>query len=95
MVYATAFGIADLVEKQVRFKYEQLRQTEELNRSAFFRYPGFYRYYYYSIGRSFTSAQSTIAQAQAQRNNSAGRGGGRFGGGGGFRGGGGSGVRIR
>ena len=95
MVYATAFGIADLVEKQVRFKYQQMNQTEALNRSPFFRYPGFYGYYYLSLNRSFMSARSTIAQAQAQRNNS-GRGGGRFGGGGGFRtGGGGSGIRIR
>jgi uncharacterized membrane protein YgcG len=95
MVYATAFGIAELVEKQVRFKYSQMQQADALNRSPFFRHPGFYRAYYYSVGRSFTSAKSTIAQAQAQRNNSAGRGGGSFGGGGGFRGGGGSGVRIR
>ncbi len=95
MVYATAFGIADLVEKQVRFKYQQLNQMDELNRSPYFRYPGFYRYYHHSMQRSFISAQSTIAAANAQRNNSAGRSGGRFGGGGGFRGGGGSGVRIR
>jgi uncharacterized membrane protein len=96
MVYATAFGIADLVEKQVRFKYQQLNKMEELNRSSFFRYPGFYRYYYYSMSRSFIGAQQTIAQAQAQRNNSARGGGGRFGGGGGFStGGGGSGVRVR
>jgi uncharacterized membrane protein len=94
MVYATAFGIADLVEKQIRFKYQQLNQTNELNRSATFRYPGFYYYYHRTMARSFVSAQQTISQAQAQRNNSSGRGGG-FGGGGGFRGGGGSGVRIR
>jgi len=95
MVYATVFGIADLVEKQVRFKYQELNKIDELNRSPYFRYPGFYRYYYFTMQRSFVSAQGTIAAAQAQRNNSAGRGGGRFGGGGGFRGGGGSGVRIR
>jgi uncharacterized membrane protein len=95
MVYATAFGIADLVEKQIRFKYQQLNQMNELNRSPYFRYPGFYRYYHYSMARSFVSAQRTITQAQAQRNNSSGRGGGGFGGGGGFRGGGGSGVRTR
>jgi len=95
MVYATAFGIADLVEKQVRFKYQQLNQLDQLNRSPYFRYPGFYRYYNRTMQRSFVTAQSTIAAANAQRNNSAGRGGGSFGGGGGFRGGGGSGVRIR
>jgi uncharacterized membrane protein len=95
MVYATAFGIADLVEKQIRFKYQQLNQMNELNRSPYFRYPGFYLYYNRSLNRSFVSAQQTISKAQAQRNNSSGRGGGGFGGGGGFRGGGGSGVRIR
>ena len=95
MVYATAFGIADLVEKQIRFKYQQLNQTSELNRSSTFRYPGFYLYSNRMMARSFVSAQSTISQAQAQRNNSSGRGGGGFGGGGGFRGGGGSGVRTR
>ncbi|MEY3609944.1 MAG: hypothetical protein RLZZ264_465, partial [Bacillota bacterium] len=95
MVYATAFGIAELVEKQIRFKYQQLNKMDELNRSPYFRRPGFYRHYQHSMQRSFVSAQSTIAAANAQRNNSAGRGGGRFGGGGGFRGGGGSGVRIR
>jgi uncharacterized membrane protein len=95
MVYATAFGIADLVEKQIRFKYQQLNQTSELNRSSTFRYPGFYLYSNRMMARSFVSAQQTISQAQAQRNNSSGRGGGGFGGGGGFRGGGGSGVRTR
>jgi len=95
MVYATAFGIADLVEKQIRFKYQQLNQTNEFNQSSTFRYPGFYLYSNRMMARSFVSAQSTISQAQAQRNNSSGRGGGGFGGGGGFRGGGGSGVRIR
>jgi uncharacterized membrane protein len=95
MVYATAFGIADLVEKQIRFKYQQLNQTNELNQSSTFRYPGFYLYSNRMMSRSFVSAQQTISNAQAQRNNSSGRGGGGFGGGGGFRGGGGSGVRIR
>jgi uncharacterized membrane protein len=94
MVYAISFGIADLVEKQLRFKYMQLNRTDEMNRSAYFRYPGFYRSYYYGVGRSFATAQQTIAKAQ--QNNSSRGGGGRFGGGGGFRtGGGGSGVRLR
>jgi uncharacterized membrane protein len=94
MVYAISFGIAELVEKQLRFKYQQLSRTEEMNQSSSFRYPGFYRAYYYGVNRSFINAQQTIAKAQAQRNNS-GRGGGRFGGGGGFSGGGGSGARLR
>jgi uncharacterized membrane protein len=94
MVYAISFGVADLVEKQLRFKYTQLNRTDEMNRSAYFRYPGFYRSYYYGVGRSFVNAQQTIAKAQ--QNNSSRGGGGRFGGGGGFStGGGGSGVRLR
>lgn len=94
MVYAISFGIADLVEQQLRFKYQKLNRMDELNSSPYFRYPGFYRRYYYGMNQSFTNASRTIAQAQAQRNNSA-RGGGRFGGGGGFSGGGGSGARLR
>ena len=93
MVYAISFGIADLVEQQLRFKYQQLNRMDELNGSPYFRYPGFYRRYYYGMNQSFSSARNTIAQAQAQRNNSAR--GGRFGGGGGFSGGGGSGARLR
>lgn len=93
MVYAISFGIADLVEQQLRFKYQQLNRMDELNGSPYFRYPGFYRRYYYGMNQSFNSARNTIAQAQAQRNNSAR--GGRFGGGGGFSGGGGSGARLR
>ena len=93
MVYAISFGIADLVEQQLRFKYQKLNRMDELNSSPYFRYPGFYRRYYYGMNQSFTNATRTIAQAQAQRNNSAG--GGRFGGGGGFSGGGGSGARLR
>lgn len=93
MVYAISFGIADLVEQQLRFKYQQLNRMDELNGSPYFRYPGFYRRYYYGINQSFSSARNTISQAQAQRNNSAR--GGSFGGGGGFSGGGGSGARLR
>lgn len=93
MVYAISFGIADLVEQQLRFKYQQLNRMDELNGSPYFRYPGFYRSYYYGMNQSFSSARNTISQAQAQRNNSAR--GGRFGGGGGFSGGGGSGARLR
>ncbi len=94
MVYAVAFGIADLVEKQLRYKYKQLHQEQELNQSSFFRYPGLHYYYWYGINRSFMRAQQTIQVAQQQRNSA--RGGGRFGGGGGGHfGGGGSGVRLR
>jgi uncharacterized membrane protein len=95
MVYAVAFGIADLVEKQLRYKYKQLRQEDELQSSSFFRYPGLHYYYWSGINRSFMRAQQTIQVAQQQRNSARG-GGGRFGGGGGMHfGGGGSGVRLR
>jgi uncharacterized membrane protein len=95
MVYAVAFGIADLVEKQLRYKYKQLRQEDELQSSSFFRYPGLHYYYWSGINRSFMKAQQTIQVAQQQRNSARG-GGGRFGGGGGMHfGGGGSGVRLR
>ena len=93
MVFAMSFGIADLVEQQLRFKYQQLNRMNELERSPYFRYPRFYYFYASSLNRTFTNASQTIAQAQA--NNSARGGGGRFGGGGGFTGGGGSGARLR
>jgi len=95
MVYAVSFGIADLVEKQLRYKYKQLDQEEVLRQSRFFRYPGLHYYYWHGINRSYMRAQATIQAAQAARNAAKG-GGGRFGGGGGFHiGGGGSGVRLR
>ena len=95
MVYATSFGIADLVEKQLRYKYKQLNQEVELERSYFFRYPGLHYMYWHSVNRSVMRAQQTIQVAQQQRNSARG-GGGRFGGGGGISfGGGGSGVSLR
>lgn len=96
MVYAVAFGIADLVEEQLRFKFKQIKQEEALNQSTMFRYPYFYRSYTMGMNRGFMAARQTIAAAQAARNNSGRGGGGRFGGGGGMRfGGGGSGSRLR
>ena len=96
MVYAVAFGIAELVEKQLRFKYQQLKQETTLNQSRTLRYPLFYRSYVGGFSRSFAGARQTIARAQAARNNSGRGGGGRFGGGGGMRsGGGGGGMRGR
>jgi uncharacterized membrane protein len=92
MVYAVAFGIADLVEKQLRFKYRQLGMENQFAQSTTFRYPGFYLLYYSSISRSFARAQTTINAAQASRNAARG---GRFGGGGGRIGGGGTGARLR
>ncbi len=95
MVYAVSFGIADLVEKQLRFKFTELGASKELESSMLFRYPGFHYYYWYGVNRSFVAASQTIKVAQQQRNSARG-GGGRFGGGGGgFTGGGGSGVSLR
>lgn len=95
MVYAVEFGIADLVEKQLRFKYKELGLEDTLNQSPYFRNPGFCYFYASRINRSFVNASTTIAQAQAQRANSSRGGGGRFGGGGGHIGGGGGGMRFR
>lgn len=94
MVYAVEFGIADLVEKQLRFRYKEIGMEDVLNDSPYLRHPGFCYFYASRINRSFANAAQTIAQAQAQRANSS-RGGGRFGGGGGHIGGGGGGMRFR
>ena len=83
MVYATEFGIADKVEKQVRFKYSSLGMENELTSSnaTFFFYPSFYNYYSYRMANSFTVASTTIAKAQAARAGGSGGGRGGFGGG--------------
>jgi len=85
MVYATEFGIADQVEKQVRFKYSSLGMDNELTSSnaTFFYYPNFYHYYSYRMANSFTVANMTIAKAQAARAASSRGSGGRGGFGGG------------
>jgi len=101
MVYAVQFGIADLVEKQLRFKYRELGLEEELNRGTYLRYRGFYGIYSYHYLHSMTMARTVIQTAQAARaqaSNSARGGGGHFGGGGGFGGhigGGGGGGHFR
>lgn len=84
MVYAAEFGIADLVEKQVRFKYSELGREGELTQSSndnFFAYPAFYHYYCYRVNYSFAIANNTIMKARAARASSSMRGGGGFGGG--------------
>lgn len=85
MVYATEFGIADQVEKQVRFKYSSLGMDNELTSSnaTFFYYPSFYHYYSYRVTNSFAVANMTIAKAQAARAASSRGSGGRGGFGGG------------
>ena len=101
MVYAVQFGIADLVEKQLRFKYRELGLEEELDRGTYLRYRGFYGIYNYHYLHSMTMARTVIQTAQAARaqaSNSARGGGGHFGGGGGFGGhigGGGGGGHFR
>lgn len=84
MVYAAEFGIADLVEKQVRFKYSELGREGELTQSSdnsFFAYPTFYHYYCYRVSYSSVIANNTIMKARAARASSSSRGGGGFGGG--------------
>ncbi len=101
MVYAIQFGIADLVEKQLRFKYRELGLEAELERGTYLRHRGFYGLYNYHYMHSLTLARTVIQQAQvarAQASNSARGGGGHFGGGGGFGGhigGGGGGGHFR
>jgi len=103
MVYAIEFGIADLVEAQMRFKYKELGLETEINNGSYLRYRGFYSLYNYHYMNSMAVARTVVAQAQAaraeaQRNNSARGGGGMFGGGGGFGGhigGGGGGGHFR
>ncbi|MCX5775310.1 MAG: DUF2207 domain-containing protein, partial [Firmicutes bacterium] len=103
MVYAIEFGIADLVEAQLRFKYKELGLENEINNGTYLRYHGFYSLYNYHFMNSMVVARTVVAQAQAaraeaQRSNSARGGGGMFGGGGGFGGhigGGGGGGHFR
>lgn len=92
MVYATMFGIADLVEKQLKTKFVELGQLDEYYRYPCFRYR-YHRYLTYRIIRSMNIGQQTIAKARARQVSSRGRSGG-FGGGSSF-GGGGRGGSIR
>lgn len=97
LVYATSFGIADLVEKQMRMKFKQMNLNDEtVNSVPLFRYPMFNYYIGMRMMRSFTIATTTINTARAQAvGRAAGKGGlGGFGGGRSF-GGGGGGFRGR
>ncbi len=96
MVYATAFGIAELVEKQLRFKYSQMNMEKEMANSTYLRYPSLSYYYMARISAAHHIGTQTVAKAAAARSSSNGGGGGRggFGGGSSF-GGGGSGMRMR
>ena len=97
LVYATSFGIADLVEKQMRFKFKKLNIPEEsYSNMSVFRYPYFYHSFYYRTSMMATMARTTMAaEAGKSIGGGAGRGGsGGFGGGSSF-GGGGGGFRGR
>lgn len=96
MVYASAFGIADLVEEQLRFKYSSLNMEDQLNDSLYLNSPSFSYYFASRISNSYSISARTIAQANSQRaaRNTSGGGRGGFGGGSSF-GGGGTGMRGR
>ena len=82
LVYATAFGIADKVEKQLRIKFKKEGESysPEYQRTITV-YTGYNRYMNYRLTRSIVSANTTIAEAAAKSSS------GKIGGGGGFSGG--------
>lgn len=90
LVYATSFGIAELVEKQLRTRFKQLSREEEFNASPILYYH-YSSYFHYRVIRSMTISRTTIQTAQQQRMQNSSHGGGRggFGGGSSFGGGGG------
>ena len=90
LVYATSFGIADLVEKQLRTKFKELNRMDEFNGSVFY-YPYVYNYMGHRINSTRNLGRQTIATAEAKRMASSSRSGGHggFGGGSSFGGGGG------
>ena len=95
LVYATSFGIADLVEKQLRTRFNELHREQEFNDCPilFYSYHSYFRMRIYS---NFSLSKNTIQVANAKRMASSSHVGGRggFGGGSSF-GGGGGGVRGR
>lgn len=90
LVYATSFGIADLVEKQLRTKFSQTNRINEFDNSIFY-YPSFHSYMRLRVGNFSLIRNETLVKAEAKRmassSSSGGRGG--FGGGSSFGGGGG------
>lgn len=88
LVYATALGVADLVEKQLRTKYKKMQDNVEFQEPPLWYY-GFHSYYHRRFVHTYQISQTTIAKAQASRSvKSSGRGGHHFGGGSSFGGGG-------
>ena len=91
LVYATAFGIAEKVLKQLKVAYPQLADEEYMRT----HYAPMYYMDRYDVGRSFGSAASRgySSYASSQMSSGSGGGGGFSGGGGGGHGGGGGGGR--
>lgn len=88
LVYATSFGIADLVQKQLRTKYKEYQRFDEYQSSTLC-YTNMCLYMRIRLFNTIRIGQSTIITAQANRSSS-GRSGGHGGfGGGSFHGGGG------
>ena len=86
MVYATMFGIADLVEKQLRTRFRDLDRVEEYNMNPYFRYR-VYHHVYFRVNNAKNIGMQAIATEKARQGGSGGRSGG-FGGGSSFGGGG-------
>ena len=86
MVYATMFGIADLVEKQLRTKFKDLQRVEVYDAHPYFRYR-VYHHVYYRVNNARNIGMQAIAKEKARQSGSGGRSGG-FGGGSSFGGGG-------
>jgi uncharacterized membrane protein len=95
LVYATSFGIADLVMKQLKLKFKELNLNEDeyYRRSPVLRYPFLWINLNRRMVNTTTIARNSVAQMRAQKAGS-GRGSGGFGGGRSF-GGGGGGIRGR
>ncbi|CDC42051.1 membrane protein-like protein [Firmicutes bacterium CAG:449] len=89
LVYATSFGIADVVEKQLRTKFKEMENVDVSDTLLY--YPSFNNYISYRVGRASALGKQTIVTAQAQRMAKSGSSGGHggFGGGSSFGGGGG------
>ena len=86
MVYATMFGIADLVEKQQRTRFKDLQREEEYVSHPYFYYR-YHHYFNYRIHNAQSIGKQAIAEYRSRQGGSGGRSGG-FGGGSSFGGGG-------
>ena len=61
MVYATMFGIADLVEKQLRTKFMDLNRVNEYDENVYFRYR-VYRHVNYRVNHAVMLGNQAIAK---------------------------------